>query len=161
MTDYDYIFEKPSQEDVLKELQTSVLFKDCTKKELKAISKVCTLREFKKGQHVFFEKDPGSALYVIIKGKVEIKQHTKAKFRTLAILGRGMFFGEVALFDQAPRSATALALEDLYLLCIFRHDLNKLVARYPELGNKLLYTLACVLAQRLRVTNERLREISV
>lgn len=152
---YDFIFEKPEINKLKHELQETFLFKTLTRSELDKVIKYAQLRTFKKGDHIFFEGDTGSALYIILKGSVQIVRHTHGKHVSLAGLTKGMFFGELALVHDTPRSATALAQEDTLLVCLFKHDYEKIIKHYPVLGNKLQGIINQILAQRLSSMIER------
>jgi len=146
---YEYMFEKPDIRNLKDKLHTTLLFKDLTRAELDKVSKYCIVRQFNEGQHIFFEGDPGSALFVILKGNVDIYRIHKNKKDALATLGSGTFFGELALVYDTPRTASALATDNSTLVCLFRHDIEKLVKHHPQLGNKLLAVMNRILAQRL------------
>lgn len=146
---YEYLFEKPDIRNLKDKLHTALLFKDLTRAELDKVTRYCVVRQFKDGQHVFFEGDPGSALFVILKGNIDIYRIHKGKKDNLAQLSAGTFFGELALVYDTPRTASALTTQDATLVCIFRHDIEKLVKHHPLLGNKLLSVMNRILAQRL------------
>lgn len=147
---FQYLFDA-QRRTLRKQLLETFLFKELSAAEINDIINHVTLRSFLKNEHVFFEGDPGSALYVILEGEVNITKSNKS----LAKLGQGMFFGELALIENARRSATATATEKTTVLCMFKHDLEKVIKHYPRLGNKLLVRIAQILAQRLRAMNER------
>ena len=93
-------------------------------------------------------------MYVILDGSVAI---TDSDSKTIfATLKSGDFFGELALLDEEPRSASAIAEEPSRLIGFFRTDLLTLMKRSPELGNKILLNLSRVLGERLRRTNQEL-----
>ena len=75
---------------------------------------------------------------------------------TFASLKSGDFFGELALLDEEPRSASAVSTQPSTLIGFFRTDLLTLMKRSPELGNKILLNLSRVLGERLRRTNQEL-----
>lgn len=102
-------------------------------------------------EHVIFnEGDPGTALYLIVKGRVKIGQSSPdGKERILALLGPGDVFGDLALLDGGPRSADAVVAEDAELLVIPRQEFMTFVLEQPQVAMRLLV----VLSQRLRRTN--------
>ena len=151
---FEYIFEKPELRKLKHELQETVLFRNLTAHELDKVITHCHLRSFKKGEHIFFEGDPGSALFIVLKGGVQIVRHVSGKHVPLATLTKGMFFGELALVYHTPRTATGLVTEDALLVCLFKHDFDKIVKHYPVLGSKLLHVVSQILAQRLSVMIE-------
>ena len=73
---------------------------------------------------------------------------------TLAILERGAFFGEMALLNEAPRSANARSLDRTYTLALYRNDLIKLIQREPQTACQIYRALASMVGDRLRLTNE-------
>ncbi len=110
------------------------------------------LRRFQAGEEVFRLGDPGLGMYLILSGSVEI--HLQGQ--RLAELAHGDFFGEVALFGEEARTATARAREDTELAGFFRPDLEEWLARDPRQGTRLLMNLGRLLAERLRHSNARL-----
>ncbi len=91
-------------------------------------------RSFVADEVIFREGDKAVELYVIQKGRVEIH----AAHRVLAILGPNEFFGEMALLDPAPRSATAIAATDVTLIPISEKQFLKLVSESPSFALDLL-----------------------
>ena len=93
-------------------------------------------------------------MYVILNGKIEIKDPESGSI--FASLNSGDFFGELALLDEEPRSASAVCNEPSRLIGFFRSDLLTVIKRYPKLGNKILLNLSRVLGERLRETNKNI-----
>ncbi len=110
------------------------------------------LRQYRPGEPVFSVGDPGLGMYLILEGEVEIT----LEGRTLALLSAGDFFGEVALFGEETRTASALARDACRLAGFFRPDLDEWLAREPRQGARLLMNLGRLLAERLRRSNARL-----
>jgi len=96
-------------------------------------------------------------MYIIMRGSIKITIGTnEGNENTLAELNKGEFFGELALFDDEPRSANAIALDDCILLGLFTPDLMILQERNPVLGHKIMFNLGGLLGERLRKTNHLL-----
>jgi len=96
-------------------------------------------------------------MYIIMNGCVKITIGTQTNNENiLAELNEGDFFGELALFDDEPRSANAIAIKNSQLLGFFTQDLMSLQERNPVLGQKILFNLGGVLGERLRGTNSLL-----
>ncbi len=152
---YDFLFEKPDIKKLKNELQQTTIFKTLTPAELSTVSKHLQLRQFKRGERVFFEGDLGSALFIILKGNIQISHIGRGKKTILADLGQGTFFGELALVHDTPRTASAAVSEDALLVCLFRHDFEKIIKHYPLLGNKLLSIINKILAHRLSTVIEQ------
>jgi len=103
-------------------------------------------RSFKAGNVIFREGDPANELFVIKSGQVRIQIGN----RTVTELGQESIFGEMALIDSEPRSATATAITDVELVPVSEKQFLFLVGQTPYFALKVMR----VLAQRLRVTNK-------
>jgi len=157
----DGIFKKKKKEDdIFTILKQVPIFSDLTPKELTEVERIVHRRKYKKNETIIRAGDPGLGMYIIVKGSVEIvEEDEKACKRTLAKLSDGSFFGDMALLDEEPRSASAIALFDSDIIGIFRPDFLDLIYRKPKLGIKVLLALARVIGERLRHTNELLAKI--
>jgi CRP/FNR family cyclic AMP-dependent transcriptional regulator len=103
------------------------------------------LREFKAGEVIFKEGDAAAEFFVIQRGKVDIRLGN----RLLGTLGDHDIFGEMALIEAAPRSATAVAATDVKLVPVGEKQFLFLVSRTPYFALKVMR----VLARRLRAQN--------
>jgi CRP/FNR family transcriptional regulator, cyclic AMP receptor protein len=103
------------------------------------------VREFKAGEVIFREGDPASEFFVIQSGKVDIRLGN----RLLGTLSDRDIFGEMALIDAAPRSATAIAATDVKIVPVGEKQFLFLVSRTPYFALNIMR----VLARRLRATN--------
>lgn len=156
------IFKKESSEEetALAILRRIPLFKGMKKSSLREFEKLMHRRRYKEDETIFWEGEPGVGMYIVEEGSVAIYKGLSDNDREeLAKLGRGEFFGELALLDESPRSATAVALKDSRILGLFRPDLLELIERKPRLGNKLLFNLAMLIGERLKHTNEELQAV--
>jgi CRP-like cAMP-binding protein len=107
------------------------------------------------GEFVFEEGEPSDRMYIVASGRVGISlRGSSGPQDFVSTLGRGDCFGEMGLFDDQPRSATAHALEETRLLTLDKHRLRGLLAAYPGLALGLLRGLSL----RLRTTNELMRQ---
>lgn len=133
------------------------VFKDFSNKEFIELEKLIHLRQYNIGDFIFKNRAPGEGMYIIMQGSVKITIGTRNNNENiLAELEEGDFFGELALFDDEPRSANAIATKDSQLLGFFTQDLMGLQERNPVLGQKILFNLGGVLGERLRGTNSLL-----
>jgi CRP/FNR family transcriptional regulator, cyclic AMP receptor protein len=107
-------------------------------------------REFAEGHVLFREGDAGSVMYVIHTGRVRITRAFASGERTLAVLSPGDFFGEMAILNQKPRTATAVALDDVQLVEINARTLEAMVLGNTEIAVRLITRLA----RRLDSANE-------
>lgn len=109
------------------------LFASLTSGECALLAEVVDTRVLPKGEILFKAGDPGQAMYVIASGEMEISvtDHAGQKI-VLTTFGKGDVFGELAMLDTGPRTATAVVLEDAELLELDRDDLVLLVTKKPE-----------------------------
>jgi CRP-like cAMP-binding protein len=157
----DGIFKKKKKEDdVFTLLKKVPIFSDLTPKELAEVEKIVHQRKYKKNETIIHDGDPGLGMYIIAKGSVEIlEEDEKGDKRSLAKLTDGSFFGDMALLDEDPRSASVIASVDSDIMGFFRPDFLDLIYRKPKLGIKVLLALARVIGERLRHSNELLTKI--
>ena len=129
------------------------LFADLSEEDRAAIAAVSLMRRYLAGEVVFREGDGGDTCYILRSGLARaVRQHSDGRSITLAHFGTGDIFGELAMFDEEPRSATVDVIEDVELVAIPGRDMQRLMREHPEISVKLI----AALAQRLRATNERL-----
>lgn len=121
--------------DILAELP---LFEGLSKRHLRRIAKLARTRRFAPGSAMVRSGDPGRAFYVLLDGSAKVSG-TGGRPRRLAA---GDYFGEMALLDDAPRSASVVAEGEVLALTIDRPGFTKLVRAEPALAQALLRTLA-------------------
>ncbi len=134
------------------------IFSDLNDETLEQISHLGTQRNYPKDALVVSENETGSALYIIIEGKVKIsRRSTDGKEVILSILGDSDFFGEMSVIDGLSRSANVVAMEDSVLLIVQRSEFLELLHTHPEVGIALLQELT----QRLRVADVKIKSLSL
>ncbi len=134
-------------------LKSVTLFADLEEAELERFSHVAVPRSFPAGTRVFHEGDDSDACYIVKEGSFRVtREHSDGRAITLATLGAGEIFGELAMLDGDRRSASAEALTDGELLALPANDVRALLARHPEISLKLVAGLV----RRLRAANVRL-----
>ena len=133
-------------------LKASKLFSGMDAEELPALERAARLQTYQAGRNIFQEGDPGDGLYVIVEGKVQITFLVgQDQRRVLSRLGPGDFFGEMAVLDNHPRSATAAAETDTQVYFIRRDDLQHVLASSPALAVSLVKEFSL----RMREFNQR------
>lgn len=144
----------PEADQTAVELLKSVtLFADLEEGELERFSQVAVPRTFPAGTRVFHEGDDSDACYIVKQGSFRVtREHSDGRAITLATLGPGEIFGELAMLDGDQRSASAEALSEGELLALPANDVRALLARHPEISLKLVAGLV----RRLRAANVRL-----
>ena len=133
------------------------MFHDLDRRELNELEKILYRRQYDADEVIFRQDDPGVGMYVIESGSVAVIQESTGQ--TLAQLRAGDSFGEIALLNETPRSARAVATAPAVLHGLFQAELYDLVQRNPRLGVKLLLPLARNLGNRLIHADERLQRL--
>lgn len=142
--------------------KTSPLFKDLSGIELQKLEPLFDEKRIVEGKTVFIENMPGECLYLIEEGSVKIsKMLAEGDEKILVILGPEDFFGEMAILEGAPRSATARVAEDARLLSLQRKDFETLCDENPRLGLKLMRNIIRTFSRRLQDNNEEYREMLI
>lgn len=114
-------------------------------------------RQLKEGETLFHEGDEGEEMYLIKSGKIRIvKEMGKGEKKTLAVLEAGSFFGEMAVLDKRPRSASAIADTDTDLIIV---DRDVFLRKINE--NPFIKYVISTLTERLRKTDDMLKYFSV
>jgi CRP-like cAMP-binding protein len=136
------------------------LFRELTPAERRLLAGIGERRQVPAGTVLFREGAPGDALYIILRGAVRItKVIPGTGEEVLAVLPAGSTCGEMALIDEYPRSATAVAARRAALLVIGRVPFAGLLEGHPELAPKVLWALCRSLSSRLRETNEKISSL--
>lgn len=132
-------------------------FQALTPEELDSIVALGRLVPYAKGAVLFREGDPGEALYIVVDGSVRISKVVPgAQEEAMAFMVQGACFGEMALFDGFPRSATAIAHENCRVLVIHRQAFEDLLEGDPVIARKILWAFCRSLSVRLRETTDRI-----
>jgi pyruvate,water dikinase len=137
----------PPPRDPAATLQRVQLFADMDRRQAEQIARLLKVRPFAKGETVIMEGSGGAAFFIIESGEAAVS----CKGGHLATLGPGDHFGEIALIDGGPRTATVTAVTDLVCYGLTFWEFRPLVERNGAIGWKLLQALA----KRLRATNPR------
>lgn len=128
----------PPRQDPVASLQRVELFAGMDRRQSEQIARLLKERRFAKGETVIMEGSGGAAFFIIESGEASVS----SKGVNLATLGRGQYFGEVALIDGGPRSATVTAATDLVCYALTFWEFRPLVERNGTIGWRLLQALA-------------------
>jgi CRP-like cAMP-binding protein len=115
------------------------------------------LVSYRAGQVIFVEGDQSNYLYLVMSGKVGIFKEDKNKIAPIAVIGAKDFIGEMSMFSDENRSASAIALVPTELVLIKKSDLRKVVKACPDWVSDIMVTLC----DRLRHCDEILKEHSI
>ena len=122
---------------------------------LAEIAEKVTEKEFQPGEVLVRQGELGNSVYFIVSGRCEVRRGTKGVEHVLAILKEGNFFGEIAVLDPDPRTATVAALEPVKTLVLSAWEFREAVAAHPGTA----FHVMKVLAARLRKVEADLAEL--
>ena len=155
------IFRRRDKEerDVFDILKKIPIFQDLSRREFNKIESILHRRNWNADEAIINEGDPGLGMYIIVAGEVRITQVGEDGVQQqLTTLAGGDFFGEQALLDESPRTASAYANEPCRIIGFFRPDLLELIESNPRSGLKIVMRLSQMISVRLRHTNRLLKE---
>lgn len=148
-------WKKSSPElDRIRFLKTVPFFNELSNWQLKKVSEIVFERTYEAHELIFEQGQPAAALFLIMDGQVSVEIVRGGAITQLATLERGAFFGEMALLDEAPRSASARSVEGTKTLALYRNDLSRLIHTDPATACHIYRALARIVGDRLRSTNE-------
>lgn len=139
------------------------LFQDLREEEVQKVVELTTLRTFPAGEVIIHEGAAGDSMFIMGQGEVEItkrlgivldEEAPRERIIVRLKAEEGVCFGEMALLENEPRSATVTALTECQLLEMGREEFLRLVRENCELGSKILLRLAQLLSRYLRKTNQ-------
>jgi CRP-like cAMP-binding protein len=136
----------PSGGDAL-DLSTIWLFSTCSNKELRTIRKALEEVEVAPGRLLCEQGTIGREFFLIVDGQASVRRNN----RKIATVGPGQYFGELALLDRRPRSASVTSDTDMRLLVLAQREFNAMLDTVPALSRKLL----AAMATRLRESDDR------
>jgi CRP-like cAMP-binding protein len=108
--------------------------------------------------HIVKQGETDDGMYLVLEGELRVRLMIGGKETILATLGAGECFGEMALFDQGPRSADVLSNKESVLLKITTEAFEKLRRDAPELSAPILFSISKTLAARIRADNKRIKD---
>lgn len=139
-------------------LEASPLFRGLPAASLQRIASLAVQRSYRTGEIVFSQGDPGDALYGVVTGRIRISAGTtEGKELYLNVMEPGDTFGEIALLDGGPRTASATATAPSELVSIRREHFRELLAREPSLSLELLR----LCGERLRWTSGQVEDAAL
>lgn len=139
---------------------TSIVGKDLVEGEARELYMISRREHFNKGEKLFEEGADAVAFWLLVQGDVDIVKRTSAGATSLATLHKGSIVGEMSLITKEKRSASAVVTSDTATtLKVTWKDFEELLTQNPAVAYKLMYSLARVLAHRLRSINARIAEM--
>ena len=123
------------------------LFSGLTRRHLRQLAEACTDARYRPGTTIVLEGKPGDTFFVIVEGEAVVLRGV----RRIARLGPGDFFGEIALLDGGPRTATVEARTPVLAVRLSRATFNRMLAIEPKIGVKILDEVARRIRERERL----------
>jgi CRP-like cAMP-binding protein len=139
------------------DLKKHELFKNFSDNILSKLSQYVFEKDYEENEIIFKEGDPGDSLCIVEQGEVAIRRlvdKNQTKRKTLAIIEKGDFFGEMAIFEGKPRSASAVASLKTKILFIKKEDFWNLLKEEPDTAVTNLLAINRAMSERLRVANQ-------
>ncbi len=134
----------------LERLRALSLFVDLTPSELRIVDGLLHERDYLENEVIFDEGDEGQAIYIIVEGEVLIRRQGMGENGKLALLDAGKFFGELALLDDEPRAAQAVAATACRVAVFFRADFLGLLDTHARIASRIGRQLARHIGRRMR-----------
>jgi len=139
-------------------LRTVPIFSELSDADITSLARLASRRRYPKDTVVFFENEEGDFFFMIVEGRIKVTiLGDDGREVILSILGTGDFFGEMALLDNEPRSATAIAIEDSELVSLHRHDFQSVLAD----NRSIMSALIKILAARIRKANHQISTLAL
>lgn len=137
-------------------LTTVPFFAQMQQKDAVRLAKQLRTRTYHRNETLFRLGDESQKLYIIVSGKIKITQsNNPGQEMLLTVLGRGDFFGELALIDEQPHSATATAISPTTVLTLERSIFQETMASSPEFGQQILLSIS----KRVRELNDQVANV--
>jgi CRP/FNR family cyclic AMP-dependent transcriptional regulator len=131
-------------------LQRIPIFHDLTRNEILEVNELLHERIYEKNEIVFEEGDPGHGVFIVVTGKLRVDpEHEFLKTSAMEV-GPGESVGELALFDEGPRSATVIAAERTVAVALFQAEFTSLLTKNKNIGVKVLMGIGRVISRRAR-----------
>jgi CRP-like cAMP-binding protein len=150
-----------STENMIGFLLTTPMFEDLEPREISDIIHIVEVRNFNAGDTIFSEGDAGDAWYALYTGEVEVLKKADGGVKTVKTLGPKSCFGEIAVLDGLPRSATIRATKDTVVLRVPKEKFTELIDNDNRIAYKLVREMALMLASRQRTNTEMLSKLLV
>ena len=150
-----------SPADTVAFLRSMRLFRNVDDADLATFARSLRQQPLRRGQVLFREADHGDEMFLVRAGSIVVSKAVTGRVeQVLARMGAGDFFGEMALFDHSPRSATIQADTEVALLVLDRDALARLTADSPRAAAAFFQALVHVFIERLRASGELVAEVT-
>jgi CRP-like cAMP-binding protein len=143
-------FKSDTNEQRVEMLKNVPIFHELTNKEILEVDELLHERVYEQDEIIFEEGDQGHGVFIIISGKVRVDPCHKLLKTANLEFGPGELVGELTLFDEAPRTATVMAIERTVAVALFQAEFSSLLTKNKSIGVKVLNEIARILSCRTR-----------
>ena len=141
-------------------LQEIPLFRNVDPKQLKVVAMMGESRTYRAGERLFEKGDEGDSAYIVLEGDVDVLVPTDDSEHSVAVLGRGEIFGELAVICDQPRSTAIAARSNLAVLRLDRSVLLNLIREFPDISVELVRVLGRRLERTTRELSQALADLN-
>ena len=136
------------------------IFSELTGREFAVVRSILKQKEYRQGEIIFHQNDAGNELYIVDRGRIAIEvQLPDGQKLEISEIESGNFFGEMSIFEDAPRSATCTTKEDSSLFSLDKTDFFNCMEKHPRIAAKMMYRMLNITASRLKNTDNFLSDM--
>jgi CRP-like cAMP-binding protein len=144
------LFSTPADRKSVELLRQLDVFRNLSFNEALELDELLHERVYEKGEIIFEKGDIGHGIFVVVSGKVRVDPSGELFKDAVPEFGPGEMFGELSLFEEAPRFATVVAVERTVMVALFRAEFSTLLTKNTKIGTKVLMKLCTTMSQRFR-----------
>ena len=145
-----FLFGDDATKEKIQLLKKIPLFGGLSRREILEMDGLLHERTYEKDEIIFEEGDAGHGIFIIVSGRVRVRSSRKLLETAVPELGLGDMFGELTLFDEAPRNATIVAMEPTVAVALFQAEFSSLITRNKSIGVKVLMEISGAMSRRVR-----------
>lgn len=126
------------------------VFRELSRREILEVDELLHERIYEPGEIVFGEGDPGHGIFIVLSGKLRAEANRELLKAVNLEFGPGELVGELCMFDEAPRTATVVAVERTVAVALFQAEFSSLLIKNKSIGVKILVEITRILSRRTR-----------
>ena len=143
-------FGDDATSEKVKRLKNIPVFRDLSRREILEVDGLLHERTYERDEIIFEQGDAGHGVFIVVSGRVRMKSSCKLLETAVPEFGPGDMFGELSLFNEAPRSATVIAIEPTFAVALFQAEFSSLLTKSKNIGVKVLMEICRTMSTRVR-----------
>jgi len=143
-------FGDDATSEKVKRLKNIPVFRDLSRREILEVDGLLHERTYERDEIIFEQGDAGHGVFIVVSGRVRMKSSCKLLETAVPEFGPGDMFGELSLFNEAPRSATIIAIEPTFAVALFQAEFSSLLTKSKNIGVKVLMEICRTMSTRVR-----------